>query len=162
MREREEMAACALCCFTKNVLCSRRVHCGEGIKALHSLGGVPRGAWSTPRCYSRSAFLWDSVRLLYALILGIGLLFRMLQCQSSFASVSELIQLSTIIIFFVALAEERFRVIRQLQLIDRSSAVVGIPITSVILGAMHAGYANVYELLFATVAGVFLGVGSTK
>jgi membrane protease YdiL (CAAX protease family) len=76
--------------------------------------------------------------------------------------VSELIQLSTIIIFFVALAEERFRVIRQLQLIDRSSAVVGIPITSVILGAMHAGYANVYELLFATVAGVFLGVGSTK
>jgi hypothetical protein len=35
---------------------------------------------------------------------------------------------------------------------------VGIAITSVIFGAMHAGYANVYELLFATVAGVVLGV----
>jgi hypothetical protein len=58
MREREEMAACALCCRTKNVLCSRRVHCGEGIKALHSLGGVPLVAWSTLCCYSLSALLW--------------------------------------------------------------------------------------------------------
>ena len=72
------------------------------------------------------------------------------------ASVSELIQF--IIIFFVALAEGLFRGILQPQLVERSSAVVGILITSVIFGAMHAGYADVYELLFATVAGVFLGV----
>jgi membrane protease YdiL (CAAX protease family) len=78
------------------------------------------------------------------------------------ASVSELIQLSTIIIFLVALAEELFRVILQPQLIERSSAGVGIPITSVIFGAMHAGYAKVYELLFATVAGVVLGVACYK
>jgi membrane protease YdiL (CAAX protease family) len=70
--------------------------------------------------------------------------------------VSELIQF--IIIFFVALAEGLFRGILQPQLVERSSAVVGILITSVIFGAMHAGYADVYELLFATVAGVFLGV----
>ena len=83
MREREEMAACALCCRTKNVLCSRRVHCGEGIKALHSLGGVP------PRGVVDSTLLFvglfvGQARLLFALILGIGLLFRMRQCQSSF------------------------------------------------------------------------------
>ena len=65
-------------------------------------------------------------------------------------------------IFFVALAEELFRVILQPQLIERSSAVVGIPITSAIFGAMHAGYANGYELLFATVAGVVLGVAFYK
>ena len=78
------------------------------------------------------------------------------------ASVSELIQLSTITIFLVALTEELFRVILQPQLIERSSAVVGIPITSVIFGAMHAGYANVYELLFDTVAGVVFGVAFYK
>jgi membrane protease YdiL (CAAX protease family) len=78
------------------------------------------------------------------------------------ASVSELIQLSTILIFFVALAEELFRGILQPQLFERSSAVVGIPIMSVIFGAMHAGYANGYELLFVTVAGVFLGVALYK
>ena len=38
---------------------------------------------------------------------------------------------------------------------------MGIPITSVIFGAMHAGYANGYELLFS-VAGVFLGVACYK
>ena len=67
------------------------------------------------------------------------------------ASVSELIQLSIVMIFFVALVEELlFRVLLQPQLIDRSGAVAGILLTSVIFGAMHSGYANVYELLFAT------------
>jgi membrane protease YdiL (CAAX protease family) len=74
--------------------------------------------------------------------------------------VSELIQF--IIIFFVALAEELFRGILQPQLIERSSAIVGIPITSVIFSAMHVGYANGYELLFSTVAGVALGVAFYK
>ena len=67
--------------------------------------------------------------------------------------------MSIVIIFFVALVEELlFRFLLQPQLIERSGAVAGILITSVIFGAMRAGYANVYELLFATAAGVILGV----
>ncbi|MGP8011269.1 MAG: lysostaphin resistance A-like protein [Halobacteriota archaeon] len=79
------------------------------------------------------------------------------------ASVSELIQLSIVMIFFVALVEALlFLVLLQPQLIERSGAVAGILIMSVIFGAMHAGYANVYELLFATGAGVVLGVAFYK
>jgi len=79
------------------------------------------------------------------------------------ASASELIQLSIVMIFFVALVEALlFLVLLQPQLIERSRAVAGILITSVIFGAMHAGYANVYELLFATGAGAVLGVAFYK
>ena len=79
------------------------------------------------------------------------------------ASASELIGLSIVMIFFVALVEELlFRVLLQPQFIERSGAVVGILITSVLFGAMHAGYANVYELLFATAAGVVFGVAFYK
>jgi membrane protease YdiL (CAAX protease family) len=75
------------------------------------------------------------------------------------ASVSQLIQLSIVMIFFVALVEELlFRVLLQPQLIERTGAITGILITSVIFGAMHAGYSNVYELLYATGAGIILGV----
>jgi membrane protease YdiL (CAAX protease family) len=75
------------------------------------------------------------------------------------ASVSQLIQLSIVMIFFVALIEELlFRVLLQPQLIDRTGAIAGILITSVIFGAMHAGYANAYELLFTTGVSVVLGV----
>jgi hypothetical protein len=78
-------------------------------------------------------------------------------------SAIELIQLSIVMIFFVAIVEELlFRVVLQRQLIDRSGAVVGILLTSVIFGAMHAGYANVYELVFAMAAGVILGVAFYK
>jgi hypothetical protein len=78
-------------------------------------------------------------------------------------SAIELIQLSIVMIFFVAVVEELlFRVVLQRQLIDRSGALAGILLTSVIFGAMHAGYANVYELLFATAAGAVLGVAFYK
>jgi membrane protease YdiL (CAAX protease family) len=79
------------------------------------------------------------------------------------ASASELIWLSIVMIFFVALVEELlFRVLLQPQLIERSGAIAGILITSVIFGVMHAGYANVYELLFTTGAGVVFGVAFYK
>jgi membrane protease YdiL (CAAX protease family) len=78
-------------------------------------------------------------------------------------SALQLIQLSIVMIFFVALAEALlFFVLLQPQLIDRSSAVAGILITSVIFSAMHAGYANVYELLFSTGAGFVLGIAFYK
>ena len=79
------------------------------------------------------------------------------------ASAIELVQLSIVMIFFVALVEALlFLVLLQPQLITRSGAIAGILITSVIFGAMHAGYANIYELLFATAAGVVLGVAFYK
>jgi len=67
--------------------------------------------------------------------------------------------LSVVMIFFVAIVEVLlFFVLLQPQLIQRKGAIVGILITSVIFGAMHAGYANVYELVFATGAGIVLGL----
>jgi hypothetical protein len=75
------------------------------------------------------------------------------------ASLSELVQLSVVMIFFVAIVEVLlFFVLLQPQLIQRKGAIVGILITSVIFGAMHAGYANGYELVFATGAGIVLGL----
>jgi membrane protease YdiL (CAAX protease family) len=79
------------------------------------------------------------------------------------ASAIELIQLSVVMIFFVALVEGLlFFVLLQSQLINRSGVVAGILIASVIFGAIHAGYANIYELLFATAAGVVLGAAFYK
>jgi len=79
------------------------------------------------------------------------------------ASVLQFIQLSIVMIFFVALGEELlFRVLLQSPLIERTGAIAGILITSVIFGAMHSGYANGYELLFAIGAGIIFGVAFYK
>src|SRR5665647_97179 len=79
------------------------------------------------------------------------------------ASVLQFIQLSIVMIFFVALGEELlFRVLLQSPLIERTGAIAGILITSLIFGAMHSGYANGYELLFAIGAGIIFGVAFYK
>jgi CAAX protease family protein len=79
------------------------------------------------------------------------------------ASASELIRLSIVMIFFVALVEELiFRALLQPRLIERSGAVAGILITSVLFGALHAIYGNFYELLFTTGASVVFGVAFYK
>jgi len=79
------------------------------------------------------------------------------------ASALELIRLSIVVIFFVALVEELlFRVLLQPQFIERSGAVWGILITSVLFGAVHAIYGNVYELFFTAGAGVVFGVAFYK
>jgi membrane protease YdiL (CAAX protease family) len=97
---------------------------------------------------------------------GLGLIEFAILTNNPFiphASASDLIGLSIVMIFFVALVEELiFRALLQPQLIERSGAVVGILITSVLFGAWHAGYANVYELLFTTGAGVVYGVAFYK
>ena len=78
-------------------------------------------------------------------------------------SASGLIGLSIVMIFFVAFVEELlFRALLQPQFIERSGAVAGILITSVLFGAIHAIYGNVYELLFTTGAGVIFGVAFYK
>ena len=75
------------------------------------------------------------------------------------ASASQFIQLSIVMILFVALVEELlFRVLLQTPLIERTGAILGILITSVIFGAMHMGYGSINELLFTTVASIVLGV----
>lgn len=79
------------------------------------------------------------------------------------ASAIEFIQLSIIMIFFVAIVEVLlFFVLIQPQLIDRCGVVAGILITSVIFGVVHAGFTNIFELLFAIAVGVILGAGFYK
>jgi membrane protease YdiL (CAAX protease family) len=116
--------------------------------------------------------LTGGLRLTYLIPLGIligvglGLIEYAIIANQAFipnASATDLIQLSIIMIFFIALLEELlFRVLLQPQLIERSGAVAGILITSVLFGAWHAYYANVYELLFTAGAGVVFGVAFYK
>ncbi|MGZ4929178.1 MAG: CPBP family intramembrane glutamic endopeptidase [Halobacteriota archaeon] len=78
-------------------------------------------------------------------------------------SPSQIIGVSIVMIFFVAIVEELlFRVLLQPQFIERGGVVAGILITSVLFGFWHAYYANVYELLFTTGAGVIFGVAFYK
>jgi membrane protease YdiL (CAAX protease family) len=97
---------------------------------------------------------------------GIGLLEYAILANTPLipnASVSELTRLSIVMIFFVVLVEELlYRVLLQPKLIERSGAVAGILITSVIFGAMHAGYTNIYEILFTFGASIVFGVAFYK
>ncbi len=97
---------------------------------------------------------------------GIGLIeYAILAPQALILNMSpsQIIGVSIVMIFFVALVEELlFRVLLQPQFIERSGVVAGILITSVLFGFWHAYYANVYELLFTTGAGVIFGVAFYK
>ncbi|MGB9370423.1 MAG: CPBP family glutamic-type intramembrane protease, partial [Halobacteriota archaeon] len=112
------------------------------------------------------------VRLAYLLPLGalIGTAFALVEYRILLnpalipsLSIFGLIELSIVMIFFVALVEELlFRSLLQQSLVERSGAVFGILITSIIFGAMQAGYLNGYELLFAFGVGLVLGVAFYK
>ena len=74
-----------------------------------------------------------------------------------------LLELSVLMIFVVAVVEELlFRALLQPELVQRSGPVVGILITSIIFGAMQSGFANYYELLFASGVGLLFGVAYYK
>jgi len=74
-----------------------------------------------------------------------------------------LLELSVVMIFAVAVVEELvFRSLLQTELVVRSGPLVGILITSIVFGAMQAGFANYYELLFAFGVGLVLGVAFYK
>jgi hypothetical protein len=116
--------------------------------------------------------LTGGVQLAYLLPLGalIGTVFGLVEYTilgnsaliPSF-SLLGLIEVSIVMIFFVGFVEELlFRSLLQQSFVERSGAVVGILITSIIFAVMHAGYANGYELLFAFGAGLVLGVAFYK
>ena len=66
-------------------------------------------------------------------------------------------------IFVVALVEELlFRALLQPEFVARTGQIVGILTTSIIFGAMQAGFANYYELLFAFGVGIVFGVAFYK
>jgi membrane protease YdiL (CAAX protease family)/5-hydroxyisourate hydrolase-like protein (transthyretin family) len=116
--------------------------------------------------------LTGGVRLAYLIPAGalIGTVFglveyRILANSALIPSLSllSLIELSIVMIFFVGFVEELlFRSLLQQSFVQRSGAVVGILITSIIFAVMHAGYANGYELLFTFGAGLVLGFAFYK
>ena len=141
--------------------------------ALYGVMFIPIIAVITHRKLSRQDLgFTGGLRLMYLIPVGIvigaglGLIEYAIVANQAFipnASATELIRLSIIMIFFIALIEELlFRVLLQPQLIERSGAVAGILITSVLFGVWHAYYANVYELLFTAGAGVVFGVAFYK
>lgn len=73
-------------------------------------------------------------------------------------SLSELVKLSIIMIFFIGLIEELiFRSLIQQSIEQISGPTNGLLLTSVIFGFMNSGYSNYNEILFACLAGILLG-----
>lgn len=74
----------------------------------------------------------------------------------------EILKLS-IMFFFIGLVEEMiFRSILQQRLEEKIGLTKGLLIASMLFGAMHSGYSNFYEILFATFAGLTIGYGFQK
>ncbi len=72
----------------------------------------------------------------------------------------EIIKLSIVMFFFIGIVEELiFRSILQQRLEEKIGLTGGLIATSIIFGAMHSGYSNYYEVLFASLAGLAIGFG---
>ena len=72
--------------------------------------------------------------------------------------IADLVALAIIMFVFVGLVEELiFRSILQTKLQQSIGLCSGLLMTSILFGIMHSGYGSVYELLFATVAGLIIG-----
>ena len=72
--------------------------------------------------------------------------------------IADLLALVIIMFVFVGLVEELiFRSILQTKLQQSMGVCSGLLVASVLFGIMHSGYGSVYELLFATAAGLIIG-----
>jgi len=72
--------------------------------------------------------------------------------------IADMLTLVIIMFVFVGLVEELiFRSILQTKHQQSVGACNGLLMTSVLFGVMHSGYGSVYELLFATAAGLIIG-----
>jgi len=72
--------------------------------------------------------------------------------------IADMLTLVIIMFVFVGLVEELiFRSILQTKLQQSMGVCGGLLVASVLFGIMHSGYGSVYELLFATAAGLIIG-----
>jgi membrane protease YdiL (CAAX protease family) len=101
----------------------------------------------------------------FAIILGIGLGIIEFIIFSPSALIpnltpGEIFKLSIVMFFFIGLVEEIiFRSMLQQRLEEKIGLFKGLIVASIIFGAMHSGYSNYYEFLFASFAGLMIGFG---
>jgi membrane protease YdiL (CAAX protease family) len=107
----------------------------------------------------KKMWLYVPLSILLGLLLGEG---EFLIIRTNYLipdlSTFNLLMLSIVMIFFVGLIEEIiFRSILQnrLQLLLGNNA--GLIITSILFGLMHSGYGSIYEVLYASFVGLFIG-----
>jgi membrane protease YdiL (CAAX protease family) len=73
-------------------------------------------------------------------------------------SIFNLLTLSVIMIFFVGIVEEIiFRSVLQNRLQIVFGNFTGLIFTSILFGLMHSAYGNIYEVLYASFVGLFIG-----
>ena len=141
--------------------------------AIYGVMYIPLIAVILRRKLSRDELgLTGGPRLLYliplGILIGVAIAFVEYQILANPAlipsySVAGVIEFSILMIVFVTFVEELiFRAILQAELIKRSGPALGILITSVIFGALHSGFTNYYELLFAFGVGLIFGIAFYK
>jgi membrane protease YdiL (CAAX protease family) len=100
-----------------------------------------------------------------AIILGIGLgiiEYIILRPPALIPNLTpgEIFKLGIVMFFFIGAVEEIiFRSMLQQRLEEKIGLFKGLIVTSIIFGAMHSGYSNYYEFLFACFAGLTIGFG---
>lgn len=98
-----------------------------------------------------------------AIILGIGLGMIEYFVLSPTALIpnltpGEIFKLSIVMFFFIGVVEEIiFRSLLQQRLEEKIGLFKGLIVASIIFGAMHSGYSNYYQFLFACFAGLTIG-----